>query len=167
MHPSGISNVCKYIYKNLIRRITPHYFFLTHKGSDTRFGLNFAINPKLRIQLCLATTGHHTHAKMWKCPPKTLKITQTQKNIAKFKQAQQLHVWKKSVHLHHYLFNLFKNLTTMAHVITDACIACGTCMSACPVDAITEGDIYHIDPDKCIDCGSCAASCPNDAITEG
>ena len=55
----------------------------------------------------------------------------------------------------------------MAHVITDACVACGTCMTVCPVDAISEGDIYSIDADKCIDCGSCAANCPSDAITEG
>ena len=42
----------------------------------------------------------------------------------------------------------------MAYVIGDNCIACGTCMSVCPVDAISEGDIYKIDPDTCISCGS-------------
>ena len=55
----------------------------------------------------------------------------------------------------------------MAYVIGDNCIACGTWMSVCPVDAISEGDIYKIDPDTCISCGSCAQVCPNDAITEG
>ncbi len=39
----------------------------------------------------------------------------------------------------------------MAYVITDSCVACGTCQPVCPVDAISEGDIYHIDPDTCID----------------
>ncbi len=53
----------------------------------------------------------------------------------------------------------------MAHKITDACVACGTCVPECPVEAISEGDpIYVIDADKCTDCGACAEVCPSDAI---
>ncbi len=55
----------------------------------------------------------------------------------------------------------------MAYVISDACVACGTCQPNCPVDAISEGDIYKIDPDTCISCGSCAENCPAGAISEG
>lgn len=55
----------------------------------------------------------------------------------------------------------------MAHVITDNCVACGTCISVCPVEAISEGDIYKIDPDTCIECGSCAEVCPSEAIIPG
>ena len=55
----------------------------------------------------------------------------------------------------------------MAYVITDNCVACGSCIGECPVGAISEGDIYKIDPDTCISCGSCASVCPSDAITEG
>ena len=51
----------------------------------------------------------------------------------------------------------------MAYVITDKCVACGNC----PVDAISEGDIYVIDPDTCIECGTCAEVCPSDAIIPG
>lgn len=42
----------------------------------------------------------------------------------------------------------------MAYKITDSCVACGTCIGECPVEAISAGDIYVIDPNTCIDCGT-------------
>ena len=54
----------------------------------------------------------------------------------------------------------------MAVKITDTCIACGACASTCPVDAISEGDIYVVNADTCIDCGACVAECPVDAIVQ-
>ena len=32
----------------------------------------------------------------------------------------------------------------MAYVINDNCVACGSCISECPVEAISEGDIYQV-----------------------
>ena len=52
----------------------------------------------------------------------------------------------------------------MAYVISDDCIACGTCIDECPVEDISEGDIYSINPDVCTDCGTCADVCPSEAI---
>lgn len=53
----------------------------------------------------------------------------------------------------------------MAHVITDECIGCGSCVDECPVDAIKEnGDKYIIDSELCTDCGTCSDNCPVDAI---
>ena len=53
----------------------------------------------------------------------------------------------------------------MAYTITEECVACGSCLPECPVDAISEGDpIYVIDPEVCTDCGTCAEVCPVDAI---
>lgn len=52
----------------------------------------------------------------------------------------------------------------MAYVINEDCIACGTCVDECPVDAISEGDIFVIDAEACTDCGTCADVCPTEAI---
>ena len=53
----------------------------------------------------------------------------------------------------------------MAYKISDACVACGACIGECPVEAISEGDIYAIDAGACIDCGACADACPTGAIS--
>lgn len=55
----------------------------------------------------------------------------------------------------------------MAYIISDSCVACGTCAGECPAGAISEGDIYKINPDACMDCGSCADACPAGAIAPG
>lgn len=54
----------------------------------------------------------------------------------------------------------------MAYVIDkDLCTACGACIDECPVEAISEGDVYSINPDECTDCGACADVCPVEAIS--
>ena len=53
----------------------------------------------------------------------------------------------------------------MAYVISDDCIACGTCIDECPVEAISEGDKYSIN--LCTECGTCADACPSEAIHLG
>lgn len=63
----------------------------------------------------------------------------------------------------HYL----KEVKTLAHVITDECTGCGSCIDSCPVDAISEGEIYVIDPELCTDCGDCVETCPVEAIVAG
>ena len=50
--------------------------------------------------------------------------------------------------------------------ITDECTACGLCLTVCPYEAISEGDIYVINPDKCNDCGFCIEVCFVDCIEE-
>ncbi len=57
-------------------------------------------------------------------------------------------------------------LTEMPHVISEECVACGTCAEECPAEAIQAGELYVIDEDKCTDCGSCAEVCPVEAISE-
>ena len=55
----------------------------------------------------------------------------------------------------------------MPHVISNECTMCGSCMEACPVEAISEGDPkYVIDPETCTDCGTCVEECPVEAISE-
>ena len=55
----------------------------------------------------------------------------------------------------------------MAYVISEDCVACGTCIDECPSGAISEGDRYSIDPNSCVDCGTCADVCPSGAIAPG
>ena len=56
----------------------------------------------------------------------------------------------------------------MAYVISDACVACGSCEAQCPVGAISMGDgKFEIAPATCIDCGSCEGVCPVTAISAG
>ena len=50
------------------------------------------------------------------------------------------------------------------HLAGDSFFFCGTCIDECPVEAISEGDIYSINPDVCTDCGTCADVCPSEAI---
>lgn len=54
----------------------------------------------------------------------------------------------------------------MAYKISTDCIECGTCVSECPTNAISEGSPYVIDAVKCTDCGNCASVCPADAISK-
>jgi uncharacterized pyridoxamine 5'-phosphate oxidase family protein/NAD-dependent dihydropyrimidine dehydrogenase PreA subunit len=51
--------------------------------------------------------------------------------------------------------------------ITESCTACGACLPACPIDVISEGEIYRIDGERCLECGRCQAVCPVDAIEPG
>ncbi|MCD5397569.1 4Fe-4S binding protein [candidate division NPL-UPA2 bacterium] len=56
----------------------------------------------------------------------------------------------------------------MAYKITEECVACGTCLDECPVDAIHEGEEYYsIDKQKCTDCAQCVEVCPTEAIVKG
>ena len=65
------------------------------------------------------------------------------------------------------LKTLNQKFSTMAYVISEDCVACGTCIDECPVGAISEGDIYSINPDECTECGTCADACPQGAISLG
>ena len=61
-----------------------------------------------------------------------------------------------------------EELSEMAYIITDECIACGSCEEECPVEAISEGDEkYVIDANLCTNCGACADVCPVEAISPG
>ena len=82
--------------------------------------------------------------------------------ICRFKNKKTTHSRADKEHIIQKHLN--KNII-MAYVISDDCIACGTCLPECPVEAISEGDIYKIDADACTECGTCASVCPSEAIS--
>lgn len=55
---------------------------------------------------------------------------------------------------------------TRATVDAKDCIACNTCASVCPVDAIeVREEGFAFANDKCISCGACCLVCPTQCIS--
>ncbi len=56
-----------------------------------------------------------------------------------------------------------------AVVDQEKCTACGSCVPACPFEAISQKDENEdkasVDPDICTDCGACVDECPVNAIS--
>ena len=51
-------------------------------------------------------------------------------------------------------------------MISSGCVACGVCVSECPLKAINipKGVTSIVDSDKCVGCSKCSKSCPGDFI---
>jgi len=58
-----------------------------------------------------------------------------------------------------------KAFTVRPRVIWDRCIACGTCIEGCPVQAISlVNERAFIEDDECIRCYCCHELCPEEAV---
>ena len=55
----------------------------------------------------------------------------------------------------------------IAYVDKSLCVACGCCLTACRVGAVSvpRGIYAVIDETKCVGCGMCAKKCPASVIT--
>jgi ferredoxin len=54
---------------------------------------------------------------------------------------------------------------TVAKLDLEECTGCGSCVDACPEEAIElQDDVAVIDQAACTGCGSCVDACPNEAI---
>lgn len=53
-----------------------------------------------------------------------------------------------------------------AQVSKNDCVACGTCVSVCPIEAIkiVSGVFAEVDQTKCIGCSKCVKECPASVI---
>jgi Na+-translocating ferredoxin:NAD+ oxidoreductase subunit B len=64
-----------------------------------------------------------------------------------------------------YGYDLWDRSRFDATVDEDKCVACGTCVERCQMDAISvDDDTATIDPDRCFGCGLCAVTCPTEAM---
>ena len=54
-----------------------------------------------------------------------------------------------------------------ANINIKLCVACGCCMTACKLNAISipNGVYAIVDTNKCVGCGMCAKKCPASIIT--
>ena len=53
----------------------------------------------------------------------------------------------------------------MIYKVDESCIGCGTCVEACPMEAIELKDGKAvINTEICIQCGTCEGECPISAI---
>lgn len=54
------------------------------------------------------------------------------------------------------------------HAVVDSahCVACGCCVTVCPLSAIKvhHGSFAVVDDTKCVGCGKCAVACPASVI---
>ncbi len=56
--------------------------------------------------------------------------------------------------------------TMAAKVDKDKCTGCGTCVEACPLEAIKlENEKAVVDEETCTECGSCVSECPLEVIS--
>ncbi|NOY75814.1 MAG: 4Fe-4S dicluster domain-containing protein [Kiritimatiellaeota bacterium] len=51
-----------------------------------------------------------------------------------------------------------------AKVNEETCTGCESCVSSCPVEAISMVNEKAVVSDECIDCGACVDECPLEAI---
>ncbi len=55
----------------------------------------------------------------------------------------------------------------MVKVDKEECTGCGTCVDACPVEAISLVDgVAQINREECTECLTCVDECPVEAISE-
>ncbi len=53
-----------------------------------------------------------------------------------------------------------------AIVNAETCNACGECIQACPLDAISiQENMAKVDPETCGDCGACVDVCPTESLS--
>jgi len=59
-----------------------------------------------------------------------------------------------------------RNIIMPAKVDAEKCTGCGSCIDACPSEAIKmDGDKAVVEADNCVDCAVCVDECPVEAIS--
>lgn len=55
----------------------------------------------------------------------------------------------------------------VARVDSSYCVACGSCVKVCPLDALSiwRGVVALVDQGRCVGCGTCTRECPAGALS--
>jgi ferredoxin len=61
--------------------------------------------------------------------------------------------------------NVMARSAFVNQVDENLCIACGTCVDACPFQALTLADVVAVDQVRCVGCGVCVPLCPSGALS--
>jgi coenzyme F420 hydrogenase subunit beta len=62
--------------------------------------------------------------------------------------------------------NIDPKVLSIAFTHKSLCTRCGTCVGACPTQALSLDEQFYprLDPDRCIECGLCARTCPGGQV---
>ncbi len=152
----------KGLYQRLIKR---KYISLTGmKGEDTMSCVDISVRGKVQ------EIGSDYLSRLFEKNPYMTEIYPTdesRKALTVFKIYEGMGEWfdlsRKTIERASFSFG---NTAVEAegYFITDACVGCGSCLSVCSQNCISEGEPFTVQQKHCLHCGNCLNVCQMGAV---